>query len=58
VIGYYSTLSRFSDDTKLVGEVDTSERRALRGLEEWVSKNCMKLNKEKCKLFEIPYNLG
>ncbi|KAK4823676.1 hypothetical protein QYF61_005647 [Mycteria americana] len=53
--GIKCTLMRFADDTKLSGEVDTSESRAtlqedLDRLEEWANKNLMKFNKDKCKV--------
>ncbi|GAB0197902.1 hypothetical protein GRJ2_002255600 [Grus japonensis] len=46
-----STLTKFADDTKLGGEVDRSEGRAivqtdLDRLEEWASNNCMMYNKD------------
>ena len=49
--GIKCTLMKFADDTKLSGEVDTSEGRAtlqahLAGLEEWANKNLMKFNKD------------
>lgn len=46
-----STLITFADDTTLSGEMDTLEGRAtLQGrLEEWVNKNLMKFNEDKCK---------
>ncbi|KAK4814877.1 hypothetical protein QYF61_027906, partial [Mycteria americana] len=65
-----NTFPKFADDTKVGGEVDTSEGRAilqrdLDGLEEWPSKNCMKFNKDKCKVLHLgrhnqraPYRLG
>ncbi|KAK4821749.1 hypothetical protein QYF61_000810 [Mycteria americana] len=52
------TLMNFADDTKLNGEVDTSEGRAtpqedLGRLEEWANKNHMKFNKDKCKVLHL-----
>ncbi|GAB0181118.1 mitochondrial enolase superfamily member 1 [Grus japonensis] len=46
---------KFVDDTKLSGEVDTSEGRPtlqedLDRLEEWANKNLMKFNKFTCKV--------
>lgn len=56
-----STCTKFADDAKLGSEVDTSERRAilqghLNRLEDWASKNCMKLNKTKCKKLHLVWN--
>ncbi|XP_040978862.1 uncharacterized protein LOC121233232 isoform X2 [Aquila chrysaetos chrysaetos] len=53
-----SSLTEFADDTKLGGEVDASERRAILQrdqdwLEERASKNCMKFNKDKCKVLHL-----
>lgn len=53
--GTESTVTKFADDTKLGGRVHMSEGRAvlqsgLDWLEEWASKNCMKTNKDKCKV--------
>ena len=47
-----STLTNFANDTKVGGEEDTSEGRAifqrdLDRLEEWASKNSMKFNKDR-----------
>ncbi|KAK4814746.1 hypothetical protein QYF61_026723 [Mycteria americana] len=56
--GIKCTLMTFADDTKLSGEVDTSEGRAtlqkdLNMLEEWANKNLMKFNKDKCKVLHL-----
>jgi len=52
------TLMKFVDDTKLSGEVDTSEGRAtlqedLDRLEERATKNIMKFSKDKCKVLHL-----
>ncbi|KAK4825406.1 LOW QUALITY PROTEIN: hypothetical protein QYF61_027172 [Mycteria americana] len=68
--GIKCTLMKFADDTKLSGEVNTSEGRAtlqedLDRLEEWANKNLMRFNKDKCEVLHlgkhnpgVQHNLG
>ncbi|GAB0178228.1 mitochondrial enolase superfamily member 1 [Grus japonensis] len=58
--GIECTLSKFADDTKLCGAVNTPEGRTAiqrhNRLERWICANLMKFNKAKCKVLHMGWH--
>ena len=59
--GIVSTLSKYSNDSKLGGVADTPEgcasiQQNLDRLESWAARNQMKLNKSKCRVLHLERN--
>ena len=59
--GTERTFSKFADDTKLVGVVDTPDgcaaiHKGINRLEKWADRNLMEFNKGKCKVLFLGRN--